>query len=122
MAPWYLLQRRTVLYGEGSLARGLIYLAGLWILFIVASSQGYIETWVLLALGPQCFLAVPFRWAVGAIVVLNATPVMVALVTGAGARRADLARRGGASLPRRSRSRSAAGCSGSSPRATTGPA
>jgi signal transduction histidine kinase len=85
MAPWYLLQRRTVLYGEGSLARGLIYLAGLWILFIVASSQGYIETWVLLALGPQCFLAVPFRWAVGAIVVLNATPVMVALITGAGA-------------------------------------
>ncbi len=85
MAPWYLLQRRTVLYGEGSLARGLIYLAGLWILFIVASSQGYIETWVLLALGPQCFLAVPFRWAVGVIVVLNATPVMVALITGAGA-------------------------------------
>ena len=85
MAPWYLLQRRTVLYGEGSLARGLIYLAGLWILFIVASSQGYIETWVLLALGPQCFLAVPFRWAVGAIVVLNPTPVMVALITGAGA-------------------------------------
>ena len=72
MAPWYLLHRRTLLYGEGSLARGLIYLAGLWILFIVASSQGYIETWVLLALGPQCFLAVPFRWAVGAIVVLNA--------------------------------------------------
>jgi signal transduction histidine kinase len=84
MAPWYLLQRRTVLYGEGSLARGLIYLAGLWILFIVASSQGYIETWVLLALGPQCFLAVPFRWAVGAIAVLNVTPVMVALVTGPG--------------------------------------
>ena len=81
--PGTLLNRRTLHYGEGSLARGLIYLAGLWILFIVASSQGYIETWVLLALGPQCFLAVPFRWAVGAIVVLNATPVMVALVTGA---------------------------------------
>ena len=85
MAPWYLLHRRTVLYGEGSLARGLIYLAGLWILFAVASSQGIIEVWVLLALGPQCFLAVPFRWAVGAIVVLNLTPVTLALITGAGA-------------------------------------
>ena len=85
MAPWYLLHRRTVLYGEGSLARSLIYLAGLWILFAVGSSQGIIEVWVLLALGPQCFLAVPFRWAVGAIVVLNLTPVAVALITGAGA-------------------------------------
>ena len=82
MAPWYALNRRTLHYGEGSLARGLIYLAGLWILFIIASSHGYIETWVLLALGPQCFLAVPFRWAVGAIVVFNATPVAVALITG----------------------------------------
>ena len=40
MAPWYLLHRRTLHYGDGSLARGLIYLAGLWILFIIASSQG----------------------------------------------------------------------------------
>jgi signal transduction histidine kinase len=86
MAPWYLLHRRTVLYGESSLARGLIYLAGLWILFIIACSQGIIETWVLLALGPQCFLAVPFRWAVGAIVALNVTPVAVALTTGASPR------------------------------------
>ena len=84
MAPWYALNRRTLHYGAGSLARGLIYLAGLWILFIIASSQGYIETWVLLALGPQCFLAVPFRWAVGAIIVLNLTPVALALVNGAG--------------------------------------
>jgi signal transduction histidine kinase len=85
MAPWYALNRRTLHYGEGSLARGLIYLAGLWILFIIASSQGYIETWVLLALGPQCFLAVPFRWAVGSIIVLNITPVVLALTSGAGA-------------------------------------
>jgi signal transduction histidine kinase len=85
MAPWYLLHRRTVLYGESSLARGLIYLAGVWILFAIACSRGSIETWVLLALCPQCFLAVPFRWAVGAIVVLNLTPVVVALVTGPGA-------------------------------------
>ena len=84
MAPWYVLNRNFLHYGEDSLARGLIYLAGLWILFIVASSQGYIETWVLLAVGPQCFLAVPFRWAVGAIVVFNATPVVEALITGPG--------------------------------------
>ena len=83
MAPWYALNRRILHYDEGSLGRGLIYLAGLWILFIVASSQGYIETWVLLALGPQCFLAVPFRWAVGAVVVLNITPVVLALIDGA---------------------------------------
>ena len=85
MAPWYLLHRRTALYGEGSLARGLIYLAGLWILFTIACSQGIIEIWVLLALGPQCFLALPFRWAVGVIVVLNITPVAVALISGASA-------------------------------------
>jgi len=83
MAPWYALNRRILHYDQGSLGRGLIYLAGLWILFIVASSQGYIETWVLLALGPQCFLAVPFRWAVGAVVVLNITPVVLALIDGA---------------------------------------
>ena len=35
-------------------------------------------------MGPQCFLAVPFRWAVGAIVVFNVTPVVVALITGPG--------------------------------------
>lgn len=90
MAPWYLLHRRTVLYGEGSLARGLAYLTGLWILFTIASSQGPIETWMLLALGPQCFLAVPFGWAVGAIVVLNVTPVAVALASGAGAGAGEL--------------------------------
>ncbi len=85
MAPWYLLHRRTVLYGESSLPRGLIYLAGVWILFTIACSRGTVETWVLLALCPQCFLAVPFRWAVGAIVVLNLTPVVVALIAGADA-------------------------------------
>jgi signal transduction histidine kinase len=82
MAPWYLLHRRTVLYGDAGLARGLIYLAGLWVLFAIASSQGYVEPWVLLALGPQCFWAVPFRWAIGAIVVLSLTPLGVALATG----------------------------------------
>ena len=82
MAPWYVLNRHFLHYGDDNLARGLLYLAGLWILFIVASSQGYIETWVLLAVGPQCFLAVPFRWAVGAIVVFNVTPVVEALITG----------------------------------------
>ena len=82
MAPWYLLHRRTVLYGDAGLARGLLYLAGLWVLFAIASSQGYVEPWVLLALCPQCFWAVPFRWAIGAIVVLSLTPLGVALATG----------------------------------------
>ena len=82
MAPWYVLHRRTVLYGDASLSRGLVYLAGLWVLLAIASSQGYIEPWVLLALCPQCFWAVPFRWAVGAIVVLSLTPLAVALMTG----------------------------------------
>ena len=82
MAPWYVLHRRTVLYGDAGLARGLVYLAGLWVLFTIASSQGYVEPWVLLALCPQCFWAVPFRWAVGAIVVLSLTPLAVALIAG----------------------------------------
>ncbi len=88
-APWYVLHRRTVLYGDAGLARGLIYLAGLWVLFAIASSQGYVEPWVLLALCPQCFWAVPFRWAVGAIAVLSVTPLAMALLTGQ-ASRSDL--------------------------------
>jgi signal transduction histidine kinase len=82
MAPWYLLHRRGVLYGDGSLRRGLIYLAGLWILFTISVSQGVIVSFVLLALCPQCFLALPFRWAVGAIVVLSVTPLAVVLIAG----------------------------------------
>jgi signal transduction histidine kinase len=82
MAPWYVLHRRTVLYGDAGLARGLVYLAGLWVLFAIACSQGSVEPWVLLALCPQCFWAVPFRWAIGAIVVLSLTPLAAALITG----------------------------------------
>jgi signal transduction histidine kinase len=92
MVPWYAVHRRGVLYGDGSLARGLVYLAGLWVLFAIATSQGIPGAFLflLLALGPQCFLAVPFRWAVGAIVVLDATPLVVWLVSGGGGR-TDLA-------------------------------
>jgi signal transduction histidine kinase len=82
MAPWYLLHRRSVLYGDGSLLRGLGYVAGLWVLFTISVSQGIVVSFVLLALCPQCFLALPFRWAVGAIVVLSVTPLAVVLITG----------------------------------------
>lgn len=82
MAPWYLLHRRSVLYGDGGLRRGLIYLAGLWVLFTISVSQGVVVSFVLLALCPQCFLALPFRWAVGAIVVLSVTPLAVVLISG----------------------------------------
>jgi signal transduction histidine kinase len=71
-----------VLYGAGTLHRGLIYLAGLWVLFTIAVSQGAVVSFVLLALCPQCFLALPFRWAVGAIVVLSVTPLAVVLISG----------------------------------------
>jgi signal transduction histidine kinase len=81
MVPWYVLHRRTVLYGESSLTRGLIYLAGLWILFTISCAQGFVEPWVLLALCPQCFWAVPFRWAAGFIVLFSVTPLVVALLT-----------------------------------------
>jgi signal transduction histidine kinase len=82
MAPWYLLHRRSVLYGDGSLRQGLIYLAGLWVLFTISVSQGVVVSFVLLALCPQCFLALPFRWAVGAIVALSVTPLVVVLISG----------------------------------------
>jgi signal transduction histidine kinase len=82
MAPWYAVHRRPVLFGDGTLRRGLIYLAGLWVLFTVAASLGVVDWFVLLALCPQCFLAVPFRWAVGAIAVFSLTPVAVRLISG----------------------------------------
>jgi signal transduction histidine kinase len=83
MAGWYVLAGRPVLFGdvEGPW-RGEVYLAGLVPLFAITAGLSVTNTFILLALCPQCFMAVSFRRAVAAVVVLNATPLLAALVVG----------------------------------------
>ena len=93
MVPWYVLLGRRAIYGPGdSVWPGVIYLAGLIALLAVAeaaASTGSV-TFILLALGPQAFMAaMNYRLAVVAVVLLNATAVLTALARGA--RGADLA-------------------------------
>jgi hypothetical protein len=83
MAAWYVLLGRSVLYGGGAGAetgrRGALYLAGLIGLLAIAEILSGTDTFILLALCPQCFMAVSFRSAVAAVVALNGTPVLIAL-------------------------------------------
>jgi signal transduction histidine kinase len=83
MAAWYVLMGRSVLYGGGAGAetgrRGALYLAGLIGLLAIAEILSGTDTFILLALCPQCFMAVSFRSAVAAVVALNGTPVLIAL-------------------------------------------
>ena len=80
MAIWYALAGRPVLFGAAVRpGRGEIYLAGLLPLFAITASLSVTNTFVLLALCPQCFMAVSFRRAVAAVVILNATPPLAAL-------------------------------------------
>jgi signal transduction histidine kinase len=83
MAAWYVLAGRPVLFGAVERPwRGEIYLAGLVPLFAITAGLSVTNTFVLLALCPQCFMAVSFRRAVAAVVVLNATPLLAALTLG----------------------------------------
>jgi signal transduction histidine kinase len=83
MAVWYLLAGRTVLFGAAVRpGRGEIYLAGLLPLFAITAGFSVTNTFLLLALCPQCFMAVSFRRAVTAVILLNATPLLAALAVG----------------------------------------
>jgi signal transduction histidine kinase len=83
MAVWYLLAGRPVLFGATERpGQGEIYLAGLLPLFAITAGLSVTNTFVLLALCPQCFMAVRFRRAVAAVVILNATPLLAALALG----------------------------------------
>lgn len=93
MVPWYLLLGRRAIYGAGDhVWPGVIYLAGLIALLAVAEAgaNGGSVTVILLALGPQAFMAAgSYRLAVVAVVLMNATAVLTALAKGAAG--ADLA-------------------------------
>ncbi len=83
MVPWYLLVGRQVMYRDHDLdLRGTIYLAGLVPLLVVAQAFASSNTFILLALCPQCFMIVGFRRALAAVVVLSATQPLVTLAQG----------------------------------------
>jgi signal transduction histidine kinase len=87
MAPWYVFLGRRTIYGPGkSIWPGVIYLAGLIALLSVAEvyARGGSITLILLALGPQAFLAAgSYRMAVVAVVLMNAPLVLTAVARGA---------------------------------------
>jgi len=83
MVPWYLLAGRRAVYAEDPPAwLGPVYLTGLVPLLAVAEVSGGNVTFILLALGPQCFMAVSQRRAIAAAVVLNLVPLAVTLARG----------------------------------------
>ena len=93
MAPWYVLVGRRAMYHAGeSVWPGVIYLTGLIALLAVAEAgadSGSV-VFILLALGPQAFMAsASYRQAVVAVVLMNAPVVLTAL--GRGARGSELA-------------------------------
>ncbi len=84
MVPWYLLLGRRAMYrDQGSVLPGLVYLCGLIALLVIAEANAASVTFILLALGPQCFMAVSYPLAVVALVAMSATGVLVAFATGA---------------------------------------
>ncbi len=83
MVPWYLLAGRRAVYAESPPAwLGPVYLAGLIPLIAVAEFNGGNVTFILLALGPQCFMAVSHGRAIAAAVALNLVPLVVTLTRG----------------------------------------
>lgn len=102
MAPWYLLVGRRVMYGAGLQAgdgagsvgaagvgagsagawAGTAYLGGMIALLAIAEVWAGTNLLILLALCPQCFMAVPYRRAITAVVAMNLVPVSIALARG----------------------------------------
>jgi signal transduction histidine kinase len=84
MVPWYLFLGRRAMYGRAdSILPGVVYLCGLVALLAVAEANAASVTFILLALGPQCFI-VSSGLAIVAVVAMNATGVLIALARGAG--------------------------------------
>jgi signal transduction histidine kinase len=80
MVPWYLLVGRRAMFAAGQPAwRGYLYIAGLVPLFVIAQLPGGVDSLILFALCPQCFMAIPFRRALAAVVGLNLVLVLVVL-------------------------------------------
>src|SRR5215470_5845425 len=85
MVPWYLLLGRRVMYAnQASVLPGLVYVCGLIALLAVAEANAGSVTFILLALGPQCFMAAgSYPLALVTLVAMNATGVLVAFAAGA---------------------------------------
>jgi signal transduction histidine kinase len=79
MVPWYLFLGRPAMYSDSSW-RGPVYLIGLVPLLVLAEACASADTFILLALCPQCFLTLPFRRAVVAVIGVSLVEPIVALV------------------------------------------
>jgi signal transduction histidine kinase len=91
MVPWYLIAGRRAMTGDQDDRpggpwrswpswRGPAYLAGLLVLLVLALLATLNASYILLALCPQCFMAVSFRRALVAVTALNCAPLAVVLV------------------------------------------
>jgi signal transduction histidine kinase len=76
MAVLYLAIGRRVIADRARPATGAIFVASLVILFVAAESLDSNSGWILFALCPLSFMAVPLRRAIPAVLVLNLTPVV----------------------------------------------
>jgi signal transduction histidine kinase len=85
MVPWYLLLGRRAMYrDQASVLPGLVYLCGLIALLAIAEANAASVTFILLALGPQCFMAAgSYPLALVTLVAMSTTGVLVAFSTGA---------------------------------------
>jgi len=83
MVPWYLLTGRRALFGRSAGQRlaglGTVFVIGLVPLLALAEYGAAIGAFILLALCPQCFMALTYRRAIGAVVALNSVEVLVTL-------------------------------------------
>ncbi|MBL1096547.1 sensor histidine kinase [Streptomyces coffeae] len=75
-APWYVLVgRRVLLDAEEDQRRGILYLVGLAVFFLLPSAFVGETRIALFALAPQCFILLRLRWALTAVASLNVLPV-----------------------------------------------
>ncbi|MBP8535580.1 sensor histidine kinase [Streptomyces sp. MK37H] len=77
-APWYVLVGRPVLLAEAEdQPRAVVYLVGLFLLFVVPSALVGEVRIAIFALTPQCFMLLRMRRALIAVTVINVVPVVV---------------------------------------------
>ncbi|GAA3372681.1 hypothetical protein GCM10017744_105110 [Streptomyces antimycoticus] len=77
-APWYVLVGRPVLLAEGEdQPRALVYLVGLFLLFVVPAALVGETRIAIFALTPQCFMLLRMRGALIAVTVINVIPVVL---------------------------------------------
>ena len=79
MVPWYIAIGRRAMYSDRPGAwTGTVYIAGLLVLFAVAETFSGSNSFILLALCPQCFMALSYRRGVVAVVAMNSVQAVIA--------------------------------------------